>query len=318
MHVIIFSLRVIFMLSTIVYATDCCSSRILLLKEQTFKRQRTQKNLTSLASPQHPASTPPRASTAAIAPSNCSTQQQRMDVMANIAREYNKRFSGRYHGVLKDKEEAGEDSDEDSDEDVAEDIAEHLEAPKARLMLEKTTSVLKSAASSDGRNQKNIVFNRSYYDQPMQEFITDPAIREKHAGNPKYHTIDLYYKIMRDVLSYECLGNFLTDFCLNGGRCFRYPIANHSFYSCECADGYVGERCESKTIINELHMPASITLAKHGLPAQPKILMARVVFTFPALIVLSMIYIVIAVVFVIQRPKKPSYWVRRCTRLHVK
>lgn len=82
------------------------------------------------------------------------------------------------------------------------------------------------------------------------QYVQRPVsmIRESNVDNINLHFDDVYYTIMKDVLSFACTGQFLTDFCLNKGRCFRYPVGNQSFFSCECADGYVGERCESKSV----------------------------------------------------------------------
>ncbi|CAO1381744.1 unnamed protein product [Diamesa serratosioi] len=60
------------------------------------------------------------------------------------------------------------------------------------------------------------------------------------------HSIDMSetYKNNR------CLGLHEEVFCLNGGKCFNYTMLNDPaavlFLSCECAEGFIGERCESK------------------------------------------------------------------------
>lgn len=43
-----------------------------------------------------------------------------------------------------------------------------------------------------------------------------------------------------------CDDMYTLNFCLNGGNCFRWAMSN-SFSYCVCPDGYVGERCDSKT-----------------------------------------------------------------------
>ena len=94
--------------------------------------------------------------------------------------------------------------------------------------------------------------------QLSELFLTDAAAAnarkqqtKKLNENPGYQLMDIYQSIMDNVLSFACTGQFLTDFCLNGGRCFRVPMGNQSLFSCECADGYVGERCESKSVNGE-------------------------------------------------------------------
>lgn len=58
---------------------------------------------------------------------------------------------------------------------------------------------------------------------------------------------DIEFKIFSEIVSLECVDILKLEFCLNGGRCFLYPILNHSLSSCECAEGFVGERCEAKS-----------------------------------------------------------------------
>lgn len=58
---------------------------------------------------------------------------------------------------------------------------------------------------------------------------------------------DVQFKLMSEIVTLECVDFLKWEFCLNGGRCFLYPILNHSLSSCECAEGFVGERCEAKS-----------------------------------------------------------------------
>ncbi|XP_058064255.1 protein spitz-like [Anopheles bellator] len=44
----------------------------------------------------------------------------------------------------------------------------------------------------------------------------------------------------------RCSPLFEENYCLNGGQCYNFTIANSTMPTCECADGYMGERCESK------------------------------------------------------------------------
>lgn len=58
---------------------------------------------------------------------------------------------------------------------------------------------------------------------------------------------DVQFKLISEIVTLECVDILKWEFCLNGGRCFLYPILNHSLSSCECAEGFVGERCEAKS-----------------------------------------------------------------------
>ncbi|XP_050098964.1 protein gurken-like [Anopheles aquasalis] len=44
----------------------------------------------------------------------------------------------------------------------------------------------------------------------------------------------------------KCSQLFEDNYCLNGGQCYNFTIANSTMPTCECADGFMGERCESK------------------------------------------------------------------------
>lgn len=108
-------------------------------------------------------------------------------------------------------------------------------------------------------------------------------------------------KTVRDLLSLPCSGQFNTEFCLNRGRCFRYPIGNDTIHSCICADGYIGERCESKS------MNGSFIPSIAGAGKKQKILMARIVFSFPMLVALSVIYIIVGAAIVFKRSVPPAH-----------
>lgn len=44
----------------------------------------------------------------------------------------------------------------------------------------------------------------------------------------------------------KCSLLYEENYCLNGGKCYNFTIANSTMPTCECADGFMGERCESK------------------------------------------------------------------------
>ncbi|XP_060519723.1 protein spitz-like isoform X2 [Cylas formicarius] len=48
--------------------------------------------------------------------------------------------------------------------------------------------------------------------------------------------------------TYECPPAYATWFCLNGATCFTVKIGDSLLYNCECAEGYMGSRCEYKDL----------------------------------------------------------------------
>ena len=76
------------------------------------------------------------------------------------------------------------------------------------------------------------------------EFVsseTTTTVYNKKANQLRDHSE--MYEINR------CLGLLDEVFCINGGKCINYTMRDVPtvlFLSCECADGFMGERCESK------------------------------------------------------------------------
>ncbi|XP_018012256.1 uncharacterized protein LOC108669440 [Hyalella azteca] len=48
--------------------------------------------------------------------------------------------------------------------------------------------------------------------------------------------------------TYACPPAYAAWYCLNGATCFTVKIAESILYNCECADGYMGQRCEYKDL----------------------------------------------------------------------
>lgn len=187
---------------------DCCSSRIFLLKEQTFNIIQQHKLQQYQQNDDH------------HQPANEKFEQH---VYNGSTGSSDKVFNRNRTDSNVDDESSSGDEQSNVDGSSSENSA-HLDRPPPANGASYTT---------------NVPHNPS-------DHITDPIVREQLGENKGYQLFDIYYSIMNDVLSFPCTGEFLTKFCLNGGRCFRYPVGNHSLFSCECADGYVGERCESK------------------------------------------------------------------------
>merc|ERR1712001_793218 len=48
--------------------------------------------------------------------------------------------------------------------------------------------------------------------------------------------------------TYACPPACAAWYCLNGATCFTVKIGISILYNCECADGYMGQRCEFKNL----------------------------------------------------------------------
>ncbi|XP_069685706.1 uncharacterized protein [Periplaneta americana] len=48
--------------------------------------------------------------------------------------------------------------------------------------------------------------------------------------------------------TYACPPAYATWYCLNGATCFTVKIGESLLYNCECAEGYIGQRCEFKDL----------------------------------------------------------------------
>lgn len=48
--------------------------------------------------------------------------------------------------------------------------------------------------------------------------------------------------------TFPCPPMYASVYCLNGATCFTVTIGDHFLYNCECAEGFVGSRCEFKDL----------------------------------------------------------------------
>ncbi|XP_053202113.1 protein spitz-like [Panonychus citri] len=48
--------------------------------------------------------------------------------------------------------------------------------------------------------------------------------------------------------TYACPEAYAKWYCLNGATCFSIRVGESILYSCECAHGYMGQRCEFKDL----------------------------------------------------------------------
>ncbi|KAG1663299.1 Protein spitz [Nymphon striatum] len=55
--------------------------------------------------------------------------------------------------------------------------------------------------------------------------------------------------------TYACPPEYAAWYCLNGATCFSLTLAESILYNCECADGYIGQRCEYKDL-DQSYLPS--------------------------------------------------------------
>ncbi|XP_011212368.3 protein gurken [Bactrocera dorsalis] len=336
-------LRVIFMLSTIIVVTDCCSSRLLLLKEHTLQIVQQQRlhhsqsddydyehdDYEQLQQQQH---------------QQQQQQQQKLPHYVELAKsdiDYIKNYTDE-HTRSKNKDGHEENSTEadifsaamqlgNFDSDSFESLLgifdaaafdttttttatttemsttslssaiPHSTTTSATTIDQQSTSP-ESAISTTQRARTSAVVDEQQNVEASSTTMPTPAsttIASSLGDDMEKVMNDL--KTVRDLLSLPCSGQFNTEFCLNRGRCFRYPIGNDTIHSCICADGYIGERCESKS------MNGSFIPSIAGAGKKQKILMARIVFSFPMLVALSVIYIMVGAAIVFKRPVPPPH-----------
>ncbi|KAK9746774.1 EGF-like domain [Popillia japonica] len=87
-------------------------------------------------------------------------------------------------------------------------------------------------------------------------------------------------------LTYECPPAYAAWYCLNGATCFTVKIADSLLYNCECAEGYMGPRCEYKD------------LDRSYLPSQQRIMLETASIAGGATIAILLVFILCFVVYI--------------------
>ncbi|XP_036321737.1 protein gurken isoform X1 [Rhagoletis pomonella] len=366
-------LRVIFMLSTIVAVTDCCSSRLLLLKEHTLQIVQQQQRLHNIKSADYDYNNEDydqlqqQQHHQQQLEQQQQQQQQRIPQYVEIVNselEFNKNYTDEHTRSSDDDNEEkstetqifgetiqlgnfGSDSFEsllgifdaaafetttaattprttttmatstvtaatmttttanvESTTTTTAETAETASTETTTIVRttaeESTTLMAEEGTSTHSDSTSTIIVSVETVMEPSSTMPTTATAATTAASSlaDGVESVMNELKSVRDLLSLPCSGQFLTEFCLNRGRCFRYPIGNDTIHSCICADGYIGERCESKSM-NGSFVPSIAGARKQ------KILMARIVFSFPMLVALSVIYIMIGAAVVFKRPATP-------------
>nr|XP_022909072.1 pro-epidermal growth factor-like isoform X2 [Onthophagus taurus] len=86
--------------------------------------------------------------------------------------------------------------------------------------------------------------------------------------------------------TFPCPPAYAAWYCLNGATCFTVKIAESLLYNCECANGYMGPRCEFKD------------LDKSYLPTQQKVMLETASIAGGATIAILLVFFVCFFVYV--------------------
>ncbi|KAH8274094.1 hypothetical protein KR044_010336, partial [Drosophila immigrans] len=307
-------LKVIFVLSTIVAVTDCCSSRILLLRQHTLQ---IEEHVVQLVN-------------------QLELQQQQRQQLINAAdgQPIEPRLEGdmllfsdtgqiiqmpkdlrHLEGLLTSLATTERDSattlwSTDTDEETSTTTSTST-STSSTTSTTTSTSTLKPTTTTE---LTSISKNTMATGEPPPDdstprlLATDAAVVELMEAKAVPTTTTMAMVTTTTMMSsstttraskpnnsedisfkFPCKDNYATDFCLNGGNCYRWANSD-SFNYCVCADGFVGERCDSKTE-DGVYVPLQPNMM------EPQLKTAHVVFSFPMLILLSTIYVVFGAVF---------------------
>ena len=102
--------------------------------------------------------------------------------------------------------------------------------------------------------------------------------------------------------TYACPPAYATYYCLNGATCFTVKIAESLMYSCECSDGYMGNRCEFKDLDGS-YLPTSL---------RQRVVLERASFASETslVVILVVIFIMAAYMHCHRRQRGPNLAVR--------
>jgi len=101
------------------------------------------------------------------------------------------------------------------------------------------------------------------------------------------------------IQTYTCPPEYDAHYCLNGATCFTVKIGESILYNCECAEGYMGQRCEFKDLDGSY------------LPSKQRAMLEQASVTSSAAIVIVLVVIVCFYLYVRSRRKFESEMRRR-------
>ncbi|XP_034100340.1 protein gurken-like isoform X4 [Drosophila albomicans] len=299
-------LKVIFVLSTIVAVTDCCSSRILLLRQHTLEIEEHVVQLVNQMELQQQQQQQQHKTDGLL------SEPQRDLLLFTNSRQIIQMPTDLHHLegelasiVTTERESATEIWSTDTDEESTP-TTSMSSTTTTSTSTSTSTSTLKTTATTE---LTSLSKNTMATGEPPPDVSSTPLLASEAAivklinavptmtttttktttmmsstnsGSKPNNSEDISFK-------FPCKDNYATDFCLNGGNCYRWANSD-SFNYCVCADGFVGERCDSKTE-DGVYVPLQPSMM------EPQLKTAHVVFSFPMLILLSTIYVVFGAVF---------------------
>ncbi|EDX04250.1 GD22401 [Drosophila simulans] len=262
--------KVIFVLSTIVAVTDCCSSRILLLREHTLKIVQHQHS--HMHEHAH------------------ELQQQIQETAVELLNRLE---------LQRKKLEASAQEEADQlhpDTDPNPDSGDQLPNADDSIAADPEQDGVNLGSSTDtwlGSESSTPITDSETVTTPETVTHTgEPPPDPSSSSTPDSTTPNPNDK-ETEIQMLPCSEAYNTSFCLNGGHCFQHPMVNNTvFHSCLCVNDYDGERCAYKSWNGDyIYSPPT---------AQRKVRMAHIVFSFPVLLMLSSLYVLFAAVFMLR------------------
>ncbi|KAH8266617.1 hypothetical protein KR018_003750 [Drosophila ironensis] len=269
-------INVIFVLSTIVAVTDCCSSRILLLREHTLKIVEHQHNFHNHLH-EHAHELQQQANAFV-------DQWQLQQHFEAVAQEAAVALNPE---PLPDTDMEVPQVDESTE---AVDVGDTLSSSTGSWSTVESSSSTTTTIPADISSTTTTATTVTHTGEPPPDQSSPNPLDWSPTMPPGSEGPR---KNVSEVQLLPCSEEYKANFCLNGGRCFHHPMVNSKvLHSCLCKDDYVGERCEYKNWNGGfVYVP----------PVEKrKVRMAHIVFSFPVLIMLSSLYVLFAAVFLLR------------------
>ncbi|XP_037708387.1 protein gurken [Drosophila subpulchrella] len=281
--------EVIFVLSTIVVVTNCCSSRILLLREHTLKIVQHQHSHMH----EHAHELQQQIQETAVELLNrLELQRKQLENSAQEEAAEQLRPESNANEETETQQPIVE-TDADSDAMDPAEETDFFESSTATWLISDSSTPI--AASETVTTPETVTHTG------------EPPPDQSSSSHPTVSSTPIPLNKETEIQMLPCSEAYNTSFCLNGGHCFQHPMVNNTvFHSCLCVNDYDGERCAYKSWNGDyVYTPSTV---------QRKVRMAHIVFSFPVLIMLSSLYVLFAAVFMLRNV--PDYR-RKQQQLHL-